>query len=383
MSHFTVLVIGKDWEKQLEPFWELDLSEDEAINDKRAVFVDTSDSYKQEYENGSTEKVEMPDGRLLFPWDDEFRIPGKFGIGTHTHKVPENLKTRNVPHKEAYPTFENFVEKWYGRDIRKNGKYGYYMNPNAKWDWYLMGGRWTGFFKLKNNKLVIDNSDYISELSEKYNVPKEKLIELEEVLRENPSKVYDLRIPDSYSIQKDLEERIKLKYENATVGSPGLMTKLPELGWVDQAIKKDIDFETMKNDEVSKHEKEYDKFHEVLKGRELPMLDNLFIKNNSDRQKTITEYNDHEVIKDLRKNHFHYDYEGFIKPKEDYLEEIRNSAITTCAVIKDGKWYERGEMGWWGISTNEKDEDDWNKEFNELINSLPDDTLLTLVDCHI
>ncbi len=27
---------------------------------------------------------------------------------------------------------------------------GYWENPNRKWDWYLMGGRWTGFFKLKS-----------------------------------------------------------------------------------------------------------------------------------------------------------------------------------------------------------------------------------------
>ena len=49
----------------------------------------------------------------------------------------------------------------------------------------------------------------------------------------------------------------------------------------------------------------------------------------------------------------------------------------------DGQWYERGQMGWWGIVKNEKDADTWGKEFNLLIDSLPDDTLLSAYDCHI
>ena len=49
----------------------------------------------------------------------------------------------------------------------------------------------------------------------------------------------------------------------------------------------------------------------------------------------------------------------------------------------NGEWHERGKMGWWACVSNEKDEDVWFSEFNKLIDSLPDDTLLTIVDCHI
>jgi len=38
MSHYSVLVIGENVEKQLEPFWELDLSREEMKVDFRAVF---------------------------------------------------------------------------------------------------------------------------------------------------------------------------------------------------------------------------------------------------------------------------------------------------------------------------------------------------------
>lgn len=36
-----------------------------------------------------------------------------------------------------------------------------------------------------------------------------------------------------------------------------------------------------------------------------------------------------------------------------------------------------------GITINEKDQDKWNEEFNKLFDSIPDDTLLSLYDCHI
>jgi hypothetical protein len=35
------------------------------------------------------------------------------------------------------------------------------------------------------------------------------------------------------------------------------------------------------------------------------------------------------------------------------------------------------------MASDEKDKDTWNKEFAKLLDSLPDDTLLSVVDCHI
>ena len=58
--------------------------------------------------------------------------------------------------------------------------------------------------------------------------------------------------------------------------------------------------------------------------------------------------------------------------------------FSTYAVItEDGKWYEKGKMGWWGMSSNEKDENVWLAEFNKMLNEIPEDRWLTVVDCHI
>lgn len=34
----------------------------------------------------------------------------------------------------------------------KTGKKGYWANPSKTWDWWVIGGRWTGFFPLKPNR---------------------------------------------------------------------------------------------------------------------------------------------------------------------------------------------------------------------------------------
>lgn len=75
----------------------------------------------------------------------------------------------------------------------------------------------------------------------------------------------------------------------------------------------------------------------------------------------------------------------FLAPhlREQHIQNARNGAIATFAVLKDGKWYERGSMGWWGCVADEKNKEEWYNEFSSLIDSLPDDTLLTIVDCHI
>ena len=54
-----------------------------------------------------------------------------------------------------------------------------------------------------------------------------------------------------------------------------------------------------------------------------------------------------------------------------------------CFIDLNGEWHERGTMGWWGMSLGEMDRDAWEKEFREYLDSLPEDTWLTVIDFHI
>ena len=52
-------------------------------------------------------------------------------------------------YKKEYKDLDTFVKDYYGYE--KNGdKYGYWENPNAKWDWYEIGGRWSNMLLTKD-----------------------------------------------------------------------------------------------------------------------------------------------------------------------------------------------------------------------------------------
>ena len=316
MSHFTVLIIGENVEDQLEPFWELDLSQKEAEEDPRAVFNDITEEELEKYNTKSVKKVIMPDGRMLFPWDDEIKC--KDGC------IPNNpdLEQRDVPFNELYKTFEEYMLDFCGKTPNENGRFGYYYNPNAKWDWWVVGGRWSGYFKLKEGT-------------------------------------------------------------EGLVGDPVYGDGKAKDGYVDQSFKKNIDFDGMVEDQIIEGTEKYDKFHSIVNGREIPKWEKILVDCENDEEKTREIYNKDEVIKDLRNAGYFFNLETFCISKEEYLKKVSYDAISTYAVVYNGEWYEKGEMGWWGISSNEKDPDKWNEEFNKLLESVSDDTLLTIVDCHI
>lgn len=117
-------------------------------------FNDVEPDYRPRYENETTTRVRTPEGELLSRHDERFRVPGVFGLvfggGQESHRVPDDCEEVEVPFKELYPSFDAFMTKYGGYTLDPDTKkYGYYRNPNAKWDWYQIGGRWRGFFPVK------------------------------------------------------------------------------------------------------------------------------------------------------------------------------------------------------------------------------------------
>ena len=158
MSHFTVAIITKgkptreEIDKVLAPYQENNMGD---CPREYMEWNSVTKEYKEEYENDTVEKVRMPDGRLLNTWDDEFRVAGSIGIGSNTHKVPEDLPVEEIPYKELYSTFDEYMSDWCGYEFDEEMQdYGYWENPNAKWDWYQIGGRWAGMLETS-----IENKD--------------------------------------------------------------------------------------------------------------------------------------------------------------------------------------------------------------------------------
>jgi hypothetical protein len=350
MSHFTVLVIGENPEEQLAPYSEQDK--------KYMKFVDKTDEATEEYKTETTSEfycgsssswgmqitqeffdklATMEAGntteyvvkkecglsyfrlytkyKCYYPLEDGKRCEESQWIKVisidytdHPNKdvcfsgritVEKINPPKEIPVSEKYLNFDDYVENYHGYE-KEGDKYGYYSNENAKWDWYQLGGRWTEYFKLKSGA-------------------------------------------------------------KGKIGSPGIMTENTEFGTVDQAFKKDIDFDRMYEENLEKAIETYDKFEKLLKENPEKAKNSAYwefgIQNEGDKDNWIPE------------------------SREKYL--TRNASISTFAVVKDGQWYEKGEMGWWACVSNEKDPNEWNLEFKKLIDEISEDTLMSLYDCHI
>ena len=136
MSHFLALVIGQDWEEQLAPYQQNHMGH---CPQEYLEFFDMTEETILDYQ-GSTHGVFTDEGEFLLKWDERVK---KLGL---KNRVTE------IPLTQAFPDFDTFVRKYcYYKFNPDYQKYGYWENPNAKWDWYQPGGRWDDYFKVKPN----------------------------------------------------------------------------------------------------------------------------------------------------------------------------------------------------------------------------------------
>lgn len=171
MSHFTVMVrlpgsVGSDDVEDavgrvLLPYKE-SLGDDDPDELRRYfVFEDEEDEYRKQYETGTRRMIRTPEGETLDPYDERFRRKGSFGglsFGPNpednSHVIPPGCREVQVPFKDVYSTFDAFVENYHGQDERdpQKNRFGHWHNPQAKWDWWSIGGRWSGKLLLKTGR---------------------------------------------------------------------------------------------------------------------------------------------------------------------------------------------------------------------------------------
>jgi hypothetical protein len=307
MSHYSVLVIGEDVERQLVPFQENNMGD---CPREFLRFHDTEDENRREWETGSVEMVQLDNGERVYTWDARFKSGDIFNQVT---TIPDHLQRITVAHKDRF-TFDEYMKDWHGtkgRDPEMN-RYGYWENPNKKWDWFSVGGRWS-------NKLLLKDG-----------------------------------------------------------------TK------ADECEVQHLDLEAIRAAKKAEAERLWDKFHSAI-GR-LPTPKSwaeMREKHEKDIDAARAEYGEQPAIKFLNASKDNdlkwalFDNEDLLKPREVYIAGRVAEAFCTFAVVKDGKWFERGKMGWWACVSGEKDPETWVSQFNNLLESLPFGTQITVVDCHI
>jgi hypothetical protein len=185
MSHFTVMVIGPDIADQLQPFHEFECT---GIKDQYVIEVDVTDEVALHFD-GEIKAVRW-DGKWYSLYDDRFYTePPEHTWSSKRFKLPAGAEEITLTGADAravglgHATMADAARDYFGSGvIVRDGAYFRLTNLNKKWDWWQLGGRWTGFLKLK---------------------------------------------PQARGL----------------VGKPGLMTDRSPAGYADQAYKGDIDFE--------------------------------------------------------------------------------------------------------------------------------------------
>lgn len=289
MSHFAVMVIGDDVDRQLEAY-------DENIEVEPRCLGEVSDSTKEE---------------MLH----------------YYKKAGYDFKTFD----ECYEAKGN---DWDGGRLKKNEdgvwcEYSTY-NPDSKWDCYVIGGRWSGaFIRLKDGCSGEEGES--GAFGNKTGIDSARKGDI-----------------DFRAIRKEADEKARERY-NAVL--------------------------SMFNGDIPKPQYTWD---EIINGEEFASLDIEARRQMYHNQDEIKRWN--EV---LGKDAWKYDIEKFQCTEDEYAERARLLSFTPYAVVFDGEWIERGQMGWWGISTGDMEIYEWAKIVNDIVDSLSDDTLITFVDCHI
>lgn len=159
MSHFAVAVISdgtKTIEELLAPYQENNMGD---CPKEYLAFVDTTDENREIYETGDREFVIMPDGRRLSPYDNEFKVRNDKSKKweSYTYVVPAEFKRVRIPLTDLFKTFDEYMDDIGDKRDPETGKYGYWENPNRKWDWWMVGGRWRGQVKATGGGVAKDD----------------------------------------------------------------------------------------------------------------------------------------------------------------------------------------------------------------------------------
>ncbi|MCE3203438.1 hypothetical protein [Paenibacillus sonchi] len=154
MGHFTLGVITEFLENIGELLAPYQANGKGSCPKKYLQFnVIVEEPYRQRYETESEEFVQMEDGRMVSPYDNIFQTVKAKSLATK-YEVPAHLKRVQVPHKEKYVSFDEYMIQYEGYRLKdeETGKWGYWENPNAKWDGWTVSDRRSNLLLLKSGE---------------------------------------------------------------------------------------------------------------------------------------------------------------------------------------------------------------------------------------
>jgi len=317
---------------------------------KYMEFNDEEDSYLKQYENETTKMIRTPEGELFYTWDDKFQIKRTYGLslGSDNRAIPDDCVEVDISHKERYESFEEFMSDWIGYEERdpKTNKYGHWANPNSKWDWNTIGGRWSGQLLL-----VKAGTDlYCKTGTGRFGQPEKAKPNTTDICL-----ISELDMP-----------RIK---EETDKGASVFWNKYVYLRKHGEDEVKDVWGESRST------------------AMSLGLCKIIF--NDPKKAKNLGGFRwgdkTNFVFGDKRAHN--YDVYNLDITREEFMYNCAEhfNPIVTFAVLDESGWHEAGEMGWFGCDLSDpNDKKEFTKTFTKkFILDKDHDTTLVVVDCHI
>ncbi len=225
-----------------------------------------------------------------------------------------------------------------GEHFVEDGKLYRYStyNPDSKWDYWRIGGRWAGTLKVKEG-----STGHLEPLSWEWTF--------------NPDEVP----ADRFDGRADVVRKADFDIDGARQEA------------VDAAVEQWSAFEAA----VAEH-------------GPLPNHDwREMFDTDPEKAKALRDaYWRHPTVIVLKGGMFGpLPSEQFGVDRDVFIERARQGAIPCYAYLDSTHgWIEPGRMGWFGMSNDTPaSRDDYNAKVNEIVDSLPDDTTFVVLDCHI
>lgn len=400
MSHFAVLVVTSEFptdevlSKTLAPWHEFECT---GRDDQYVIEIDKTDDAREQFATSTETRLRDSAGNLHDRFDENSEWKPEFSqegaSGRREELVPDGYERVSIPTSEVM-TFAAWASDYYGwpivlseteLDRSDMHKYGHVLvdgngdvvrcvdrtNPNAMWDWWVVGGRYGG-------RLA---PGYDPELDPE---------NLETCFLCLGTGKRDDAIGRSHRSQNP-------EYTCNGCDGKGRSVKFPSQ-WKNVgniARWGALDLDDMKSAKVAERRASVEEMRQKAglsadafeAGLHAYRAANAVWRDLPEprpRGHLFTEWLKTQPSGDLAEAYHTVDLWGSIEPAEgqsisDWIDDA--PALSAYAVVIDGQWCAKGEMGWFGVSHDE--DEDWPTQLQTILAKIPADHYVAVVDCHI
>jgi hypothetical protein len=312
--------------------------------------------------------------------------------GTDADDAEENIQTLLAPFDENLEVAQR----------TEDGETWWY-NPKAKWDWYQIGGRWSGELQLRADAAEDDFARGERSWANENELPMPGTCDLARIRALDLAGMRDAaaaKAVDDWNeyasvvhgtpqhlLWETFVDRVKTAEKAAPRPKQELEKEALDAVLADLGLADITAAEALKQTDTDAHT-----YFLARSRKELEAVDAAWAASTYTVQQARVDYAAQPRIAALRA---HESYKGYFfdgpedifdhLDRDEYVALQRAQAVPGFATLThEGHWIEKGRMGWFGMSTKTQNSTNaYLEQVNTYLDSLPEDLWLGVVDCHI